>query len=111
MASAGGQGDPSVERAFNCLAEVFPARKAKPIRRDEAPGARLDRDHRHQRARGVNHRTDCVLPLRHVGDVGFPDADHFAAANRTAAIPVASGRTDRHRLNGGGIRRLNCALY
>lgn len=41
----------------------------------------------------------------------FPDADHFAAANGTAPIPVASGRTDRHRLNRGGNRRLNCAVH
>jgi transposase len=50
--------------------------------------------------------------LGEVGDVGrFPDADHFAAANGTAPIPVASGRTDRHRLNRGGNRRLNRALH
>jgi transposase len=50
--------------------------------------------------------------LGEVGDVGrFPDADHFAAANGTAPIPVASGRTDRHRLNRGGNRRRNRALH
>jgi transposase len=50
--------------------------------------------------------------LGEVGDVGrFPDADHFAAANGTAPIPVASGRTDRHRLNRGGNRRLNRAIH
>jgi len=41
----------------------------------------------------------------------FPDADHFAAANGTAPIPITSGRTDRHRLNRGGNRRLNRALH
>jgi transposase len=44
-----------------------------------------------------------ILAARILGEVGevarFADADHFAAANGTAPIPVASGRTDRHRLN------------
>jgi transposase len=56
-----------------------------------------------------------ILAARILGEVGdiarFPDADHFAAANATAPIPVASGRTDRHRLNRGGNRRLNRALH
>ena len=43
-----------------------------------------------------------ILAARILGEVGdvrrFPTADHFAAANGTAPIPVASGRTDRHRL-------------
>jgi hypothetical protein len=49
-----------------------------------------------------------ILAARILGEVGeiscFPDADHFAAANGPAPIPVASGRTDRHRLNRGGNR-------
>jgi Transposase IS116/IS110/IS902 family len=56
-----------------------------------------------------------ILAARILGEVGdvarFPDADHFAAANGTAPIPVASGRSDRHRLNRGGNRRLNRALH
>jgi transposase len=56
-----------------------------------------------------------ILAARILGEVGdlsrYPDADHFAAANGTAPIPVASGRTDRHRLNRGGNRRLNRALH
>jgi transposase len=28
-----------------------------------------------------------------------------------APIPASSGRTDRHRLDGGGSRQLNCALH
>jgi transposase len=56
-----------------------------------------------------------ILAARILGEVGevarFPDADHFAAANGTAPIPVASGRTDRHRLNRGGNRRLNRAIH
>jgi transposase len=56
-----------------------------------------------------------ILAARILGEVGdssrFPDADHFAAANGTAPIPVASGRTDRHRLNRGGNRRRNRAVH
>ena len=35
----------------------------------------------------------------------------FAAANGSAPIPASSGRTVRHRLNRGGNRQLNRALY
>ena len=35
----------------------------------------------------------------------------YARVNGTAPIPVSSGRTDRHRLNRGGNRQLNCALH
>ncbi|MBM7808492.1 transposase [Geodermatophilus bullaregiensis] len=35
----------------------------------------------------------------------------FAAANGSAPIPASSGRTMRHRLNRGGNRQLNRALY
>ncbi len=35
----------------------------------------------------------------------------FARTNGTAPIPVSSGRSDRHRLNRGGNRQLNCALH
>jgi transposase len=56
-----------------------------------------------------------LLAARILGEVGdiqrFPTRDHFASANGTAPIPVSSGRTDRHRLNRGGNRRLNRALY
>lgn len=41
----------------------------------------------------------------------FPSRDHFAAGNGTAPIPVISGRSDRHRLNRGGNRRINRALH
>jgi transposase len=55
-----------------------------------------------------------LLAARILGEVGdiqrFPTSDHFASANGTAPIPVSSGRTDRHRLNRGGNRRLNRAL-
>ncbi len=56
-----------------------------------------------------------LLAARLLGEVGdvrrFPTADHFASLNGTAPIPVSSGRTDRHRLNRGGNRRLNRALH
>jgi transposase len=50
--------------------------------------------------------------LGEVGDVRrFPTQAAFASANGTAPIPASSGRTERHRLNRGGNRRLNRALY
>lgn len=50
--------------------------------------------------------------LGEVGDVSrFPSSAAFAANNGTAPIPASSGRTERHRLNRGGNRRLNRALY
>ena len=50
--------------------------------------------------------------LGEVGDVRrFPTPAAFASANGTAPIPASSGRTERHRLNRGGNRRLNRALY
>jgi transposase len=41
----------------------------------------------------------------------YPTRHTFAAANGSAPIPASSGRTVRHRLNRGGNRQLNCALY
>ena len=41
----------------------------------------------------------------------LPTRHHFATANGTAPIPASSGRTVRHRLNRGGNRQLNRALY
>jgi transposase len=50
--------------------------------------------------------------LGEVGDVRrFPTPATFASVTGTAPIPASSGRTDRHRLNRGGNRRLNHALY
>ena len=50
--------------------------------------------------------------LGEVGDVRrFPTPAAFASANGTAPIPASSGRTERHRLNRGGNRRSNRALY
>jgi len=56
-----------------------------------------------------------ITAARTIGEVGdirrFPSKHHFAADNGTAPIPVASGRTDRYRLNRGGNRRLNRAIH
>jgi transposase len=41
----------------------------------------------------------------------YPTRHTFAAANGSAPIPASSGRTVRHRLNRGGNRQLNRALY
>lgn len=50
--------------------------------------------------------------LAEVGDVRrYPSRHAFAAANGSAPIPASSGRTVRHRLNRGGNRQLNRALY
>ena len=61
------------------------------------------------------HGVGAITAARIIGEVGdigrFPSKHHFAAGNGTAPIPVASGRTDRHRLNRGGNRRLNRAIH
>lgn len=41
----------------------------------------------------------------------YPNRNTFASANGTAPLPASSGRTVRHRLNRGGNRQLNRALY
>ncbi len=47
-----------------------------------------------------------------VGDPArYPTKHKFARANGTAPIPASSGRTQRHRLNRGGNRQLNRAIY
>lgn len=47
-----------------------------------------------------------------VGDVGrFRSSDAFAALAGVAPIPASSGQTQRMRLNRGGNRQLNRALY
>lgn len=50
--------------------------------------------------------------LAEVIDIGrYPNRNTFASANGTAPLPASSGRTVRHRLNRGGNRQLNRALY
>jgi transposase len=41
----------------------------------------------------------------------FPTAATFAAHSGTAPLPASSGQTTRHRLNRGGNRQLNRALF
>ena len=41
----------------------------------------------------------------------FPTAAAFAAHTGTAPLPASSGNTTRHRLNRGGNRQLNRALF
>ena len=61
------------------------------------------------------HGVGVITAARIIGEVGdirrFSSKHQFAAGNGTAPIPVASGRTDRHRLNRGGNRRLNRAIH
>jgi transposase len=45
------------------------------------------------------------------GVARFRSAAAFAAHAGTAPIPASSGRVQRHRLNRGGNRQLNRALY
>jgi transposase len=41
----------------------------------------------------------------------FPSEAHFARHAGVAPIPASSGRRQRHRLDRGGNRQLNCALH
>jgi transposase len=41
----------------------------------------------------------------------FASDAKLARLSAAAPIPASSGRTDRHRLDSGGNRQLNCALY
>jgi transposase len=56
-----------------------------------------------------------LVAARILGEVGnirrFPTRDRFAAACGVCPVPASSGSTHRHRLNRGGNRRLNRALY
>lgn len=56
-----------------------------------------------------------MVAARLIGEVGdprrFPTAAAFAAGNGTAPLDASSGRNERHRLNRGGNRRINRALY
>jgi transposase len=56
-----------------------------------------------------------VVAARLLGEVGdprrFATSSAFAAGNGTAPLDASSGRHERHRLNRGGNRRLNRALY
>jgi transposase len=87
----------------------------------ERDAAKLEREIRELlRNRGCTH----LLAIRGVGpivaatilgetrDIGrFRSQAAFAAHTGTAPVPASSGRTQRHRLNRGGNRQLNRALY
>jgi transposase len=50
--------------------------------------------------------------LAEVVDINrYPNRNAFASANGTAPLSASSGRTQRHRFNPGGNRRLNRCLY
>ena len=50
--------------------------------------------------------------LAEIGDVRrYRTKAQFAIANGTAPLTASSGRTDRHRLNGGGNRQLNRIIH
>ena len=60
---------------------------------------------------GCGHLTAAKLIAQTAGAERFPSHAHFARLAGVAPIPVSSGRTDRHRLDRGGDRQLNCALH
>src|SRR3984957_12828821 len=56
-----------------------------------------------------------LLAAKFIGEIagvrGFQTDAQLARLAGCASIPVSSGRTDRHRLDPGGNRRLNSAFY
>jgi transposase len=60
---------------------------------------------------GCGTLTAATLIGRTAGAERFPTDAHFARHIGVAPIPVSSGRRDRHRLDRGGDRQLNCALH
>ena len=82
-------------------------------RRVADPDRRSGQSQWQHAARGLRDRPVVVATIiGHVSDVRrYPTRHHFATANGTAPIPASSGRTVRHRLNRGGNRQLNRALY
>jgi transposase len=60
---------------------------------------------------GCGSLTAAKLIAQTAGAERFPSEGHFARLAGVAPIPVSSGRTDRHRLDRGGDRQLNCALH
>jgi transposase len=87
----------------------------------ERDAGKLEREIRELlRIRGCMH----LLAIRGVGPIvaatilgetrgigRFRSSAAFAAHTGTAPVPASSGRTQRHRLNRGGNRQLNRALY
>lgn len=61
--------------------------------------------------RGCGVLTAAKLVGEIAGSGRFPSDAKLARAAGSAPIPASSGRTDRHRLDRGGNRQLNCALH
>jgi transposase len=60
---------------------------------------------------GCGALTAAKLIAETAGAGRFQTDARFARAAGVAPIPASSGRTDRHRLDRGGNRQLNCALH
>ena len=60
---------------------------------------------------GCGPLTAAKLVAETAGAKRFRSDAHFARLAAAAPIPVSSGRNDRHRLDRGGNRQLNCALH
>jgi transposase len=61
--------------------------------------------------RGCGTLTAAKLVGEIAGIGRFPSDAKLARLAGSAPIPASSGRTDRHRLDRGGNRQLNCALH
>jgi transposase len=63
----------------------------------------------------VGDKDNSVVAAKIIGETRgisrFRSAAAFAAHTGTAPVPASSGRVRRHRLNRGGNRQLNRALY
>lgn len=61
------------------------------------------------------HGVGPVIAARFLAEIvdidRYPTRDAFASANGTAPLAASSGRTVRHRLDRGGNRQINRALY
>ena len=60
---------------------------------------------------GCGTLSAATLIARTAGAERFPTDGHFARQAGVAPVPVSSGRRDRHRLDRGGDRQLNCTLH
>lgn len=60
---------------------------------------------------GIGNLTAAEIISQVGNPTRYPTKAKFAMANGTAPLEASSGRTVRHRLNRGGNRRINQALY